>query len=165
MPLIVAPEIPGLAPELLAGGWLCDPAGMTQIDSSGTIVAELLKRIVIGDAARPDIISLHGTGTESNDLAESRGVEKHFGEMPPLCFGIKGAIGHLLGAAGSVESAVSILSLQHRIVPGTTNLMNQDPRCRIPLSPFLQKMAGLNRVAKLSLGFGGHVACGIFESA
>lgn len=160
-------EARGINPlaQVLAGGWLCDPAGMTQIDSSGTIVAELLKRIVIGDAARPDIISLHGTGTESNDLAESRGVEKHFGEMPPLCFGIKGAIGHLLGAAGSVESAVSILSLQHRLVPGTTNLMNQDPRCRIPLSPFLQKMAGLNRAAKLSLGFGGHVACGIFESA
>ena len=151
--------------QVLAGGWLCDPTGMTQIDASGTVVAELLARTVLGTALQPDFISLHGTGTESNDLAESRGVEKCFGDKAPLCFGVKGATGHLLGAAGSVESAITILALQNRTVPGTTNLQNQDPRCRISVNTLAQLYPTATRAAKLSLGFGGHVACGIFESA
>jgi 3-oxoacyl-[acyl-carrier-protein] synthase II len=151
--------------QVLAGGWLCDPTGMTQIDASGSIVAELLGRTIVNDTLRPDFICLHGTGTESNDLAESRGVARFFGDAAPLCFGVKGATGHLLGAAGSVESAITLLALQHRTVPGTTNLKNQDARCRIPMNPLAQSAPTATRAAKLSLGFGGHVACGIFESA
>ncbi len=146
--------------RVVSGGWLSDPTGMTQIDDSGTIVRELLSRSVPSNVS-PDIISLHGTGTEANDLAEARGVHSVFG-LRPRSFGVKGAIGHLLGAAGSVETAITILALRDRIVPGTTNLSAADPECRLNLSPTAVPLPGLASALKLSLGFGGHVACGLF---
>lgn len=146
------------------GGWLNDPTGMTQIDTSGAVVSELLKRTVCRETVPPDVISLHGTGTESNDLAEARGIRSAFGTSAPRCFGIKGSIGHLLGAAGSVETALTVLSLHHRMIPGTTNLETPDADCAIPLTGMSQSIPSLRRAAKLSLGFGGHVACGIFDA-
>ena len=152
--------------KVSGGGWLNDPTGLTQIDTSGSVVAELLRRVIRDHSQRPDVISLHGTGTEPNDLAEARGVYSFFGESPtPPCFAVKGAIGHLLGAAGSVETALAVLSLHHQQIPGTANLQSPDPRCPIHLSSRPEEMSSLRRIAKLSLGFGGHVACGIFERA
>jgi 3-oxoacyl-[acyl-carrier-protein] synthase II len=72
-------------------------------------------------------------------------------------------MGHLLGAAGSVETILTILALRDQIVPGTTNLQQQDPNCKLRLRSTSEKSPGLQRAAKLSLGFGGHVACGLFE--
>jgi len=151
----------GLA-SVVAGGWLSDPTGMTQIDASGAVVEELLRRTHAGRSLRPNFISLHGTGTESNDLAEARGISNAFGDAAPHCFGVKGALGHLLGAAGSVETVITILALHHRQIPGTINLSQQDPRCNIPLSSTAVRHNSLQCAAKLSLGFGGHVAYGVF---
>ena len=152
--------------KVTGGGWLNDPTGLTQIDTSGSVVAELLRRVILNQLQWPDIIGLHGTGTEPNDLAEARGVRSFFGQSPiPPCFAVKGAIGHLLGAAGSVETALTILSLHHQHFPGTANLQSPDSRCRIPLVSHGKPMLSIRRAAKLSLGFGGHVACGLFERA
>ncbi len=159
----VARGVTGIA-QVSGGGWLNDPTGMTQIDMSGAVVSELLRRTFENETVPPDAIGLHGTGTESNDLAEARGVHTAFGNAAPHCFGIKGAIGHLLGAAGSVETALTLLSLRDRRVPGTVNLESQDERCCIPLTPESQSFSSLRRVAKLSLGFGGHMACGVFDA-
>ncbi len=149
--------------RIVAGGWLNDPSGMTQVDESGAVVSEVLKRTLTFKGRCPDILSLHGTGTESNDLAEARGIRTAFGSTLPQCFGIKGALGHLLGAAGSVETVLTLLALHHQQVPGTTNLTIVDERCRIPLQPLAHRMPQMQHAAKLSLGFGGHVACGVFE--
>ena len=149
--------------KVLAGGWLNDPTGMTQVDESGAVVSEVLKRTLTLNGMRPDILSLHGTGTESNDLAEARGIHMAFGAAMPQCFGMKGAIGHLLGAAGSVETVLTLLALHQQQVPGTTNLTSLDERCHIPLQPQARRMPHMQKAAKLSLGFGGHVACGVFE--
>ena len=149
--------------RIVAGGWLNDPTGMTQVDESGAAVSEVLKRTLTLRGRCPDILSLHGTGTESNDLAEARGIQMAFGAKMPRCFGMKGAIGHLLGAAGSVETVLTLLALLHQQVPGTTNLTSVDERCRIPLQPQTHSMPQLQQAAKLSLGFGGHIACGLFE--
>ncbi len=149
--------------KIVAGGWLNDPTGMTQVDESGVVVCELLKRTLTSRGRSPDILSLHGTGTESNDLAEARGIQTAFGATMPQCFGVKGAIGHLLGAAGSVETVLTLLALHHQQVPGTANLTTVDERCRIPLQRQARRMPDMQQAAKLSLGFGGHVACGVFE--
>ena len=145
------------------GLWLSDPTGMTQIDQSGSIVAEVLRRSVERFEFLPDVISLHGTGTEANDLAEARGIDAALAGRTPACFGVKGAIGHLLGAAGSVETILTILALREQVIPGTTNLQDQDTNCRVSLNAMPKPMPGLQRAAKLSLGFGGHVACGLLE--
>ncbi|HQX52665.1 MAG TPA: beta-ketoacyl synthase N-terminal-like domain-containing protein [Planctomycetaceae bacterium] len=149
--------------RIVGGGWLNDPTGMTQIDESGAVVHELLKRTLTMKNRRPDFLCLHGTGTESNDLAEARGVQAAFGKDPPLCFGVKGAIGHLLGAAGSVETALTLLALQRGKIPATANLRSIDRRCQIPLQTSVAAMPAARTAAKLSLGFGGHLACGVFE--
>jgi 3-oxoacyl-[acyl-carrier-protein] synthase II len=154
--------IAGLA--CVRGGlWLSDPTGMTQIDQSGSIVAEVLRRSFGRHDFFPDIISLHGTGTEANDLAEARGINAVPGGQTPACFGVKGAMGHLLGAAGSVETILTILALREQVIPGTTNLQNQDANCPISLNLTPRSMPCLQRAAKLSLGFGGHVTCGLFQ--
>jgi 3-oxoacyl-[acyl-carrier-protein] synthase II len=149
--------------QVVSGGWLSDPTGMTQIDSSGAIVEELLRRSVPSGHV-PNMISLHGTGTETNDLAESRGVHAVFGPRP-VSFGVKGAIGHLLGAAGSVETALTIHALTKQLIPGTRNLMSLDPKCRLNMTSGSQHAPTMKSAMKLSLGFGGHVACGTFRVA
>lgn len=148
--------------QVVSGGWLSDPTGMTQIDASGAIVKELLKRTV-PSGFKPDMISLHGTGTETNDLAESRGVHAMFG-LAPMSFGVKGAIGHLLGAAGSVETALTIHALTRQRIPGTTNLTSLDPECCLSMNSSSQHARDMKTALKLSLGFGGHVACGMFKA-
>lgn len=146
--------------QVTSAGWLTDPTGMTQIDSSGTIVSELLSRTCTA-ASPPDVISLHGTGTETNDLAEACGVSRTLGNDSAPCFGIKGAVGHLLGAAGSVEFALMLLAMRNQVVPGTANLQALDEECRLNVSAKPMSRP-LSTGLKLSLGFGGHVAaCGV----
>ena len=64
-----------------------------------------------------DYINLHGTATPSNDAAEDRAVAAVFGTDTP-CSSTKGATGHTLGAAGGVEAMISLLALQHGLMPG-----------------------------------------------
>ncbi len=151
--------------RLISGGWLSDPTGLTQIDTSGTVVAELLRRLMnaAGDECEIDHINLHGTGTEANDLAEARGVRTVFGSHAPVCSAIKGSIGHLLGGAGSVEFAMTLLSLRDQLLPPGVNSQDRDERCDISLTGEHAVAHRMTRVAKLSLGFGGHVAGCIVE--
>lgn len=151
--------------QVLGGGWLSDPTGITQMDESGTTVAELLSRCCDSVGATPDVLSLHGTGTETNDLVEARGIVRSLGNRLPVCFATKGASGHLLGAAGSVETALLTAAMTAAFQPGTKNLTQPDPRCPIPLSPRGTPLPPNTTWGKLSLGFGGHAACGFFRAA
>lgn len=150
--------------QVLGGGWLSDPTGMTQMDDSGATVAELLRRCCGSVGVVPDVLSLHGTGTETNDLAEARGILRAHGKRLPECFAAKGATGHLLGAAGSVETAILTAAMLAGRRPGTTNLKQPDPRCPLPLDHCDAPISADAIWGKLSLGFGGHVACGLFRA-
>ena len=112
-----------------------------------------------------DAINLHGTATRTNDVAETRAVRAAFGSAADgiACSSQKGAIGHLLGAAGSVESALAVLSLRDQVVPPTINLRTPDPDCDLDYVPNVARPMPLRNVLKLSLGFGGHVAVGLFR--
>ncbi|MGH6610206.1 MAG: beta-ketoacyl synthase N-terminal-like domain-containing protein, partial [Burkholderiaceae bacterium] len=74
-----------------------------------------------------DYINLHGTATRANDLAEGRAVADLFGDTASSS--TKGWFGHLLGAAGIVESVVTMLALEHRFLPGTLHTTDLDPDC------------------------------------
>lgn len=141
--------------RLTGGAWSTDPTGLTQIDSSGTIVEHILDQMA--DGFSTDLCSLHGTGTLPNDLCEASGLRRHFGDAMPSSFGIKGATGHLLGAAGSVELGIAIRAMQHSVIPATTNHVVADPKCPISVKSELVTNQRLNSVTKISLGFGGHV--------
>ncbi|APZ91120.1 beta-ketoacyl-[acyl-carrier-protein] synthase family protein [Fuerstiella marisgermanici] len=145
--------------KLLAGNWMTDPTGVTQVDTSGAVVADVVKPLVEASNianAEPGFYCLHGTGTVSNDLAEANGLFTAVGRKVPA-YGIKGAIGHLLGAAGSVEFATMLLALRDRTIPATLNLQNIDSKCPVGVSNANVETSA-DTATKLSLGFGGHVA-------
>lgn len=100
-----------------------------------------------------DYINLHGTGTQSNDSAESRAVSAIFGSDTPVS-STKGATGHALGAAGALEAVICALSLQHSFVPGGLNTRRPDPA--LGLRYLTENRSGrLRRVVSNSFGFGG----------
>ena len=108
----------------------------------------------------PDYINLHGTGTTMNDLVECRAIREVFGAdaLRLQCSSLKGGMGHLLGAAGSVELAATALALRDQIVPPTINLGQSDPECSINLNPGEPRRMEINHAWKVSMGFGGHLA-------
>ena len=147
--------------QIVSGGWLTDPTGMTQIDSEGRIVSQLIRQLIrqLTSAHVPAHVQLHGTGTETNDLAEANGLNRIYGaDQLPVCSASKGATGHLLGAAGSVEFGFTLLGLRDQIIPGTRNHLESDPRCHVNLLQHTASPSSLHSAMKLSLGFGGHVA-------
>jgi 3-oxoacyl-[acyl-carrier-protein] synthase-1 len=100
-----------------------------------------------------DYINLHGTGTPSNDCAESIAVEAIFGTEIP-CSSTKGASGHALGAAGALEIALSALAITEGFLPGGLHCATLDPACH--LNYLRANAASAPRVAlSNSLGFGG----------
>ncbi|HEX9685247.1 MAG TPA: beta-ketoacyl-[acyl-carrier-protein] synthase family protein [Burkholderiales bacterium] len=100
-----------------------------------------------------DYINLHGTATRSNDAAEDRSVWELFGDAIP-CSSTKGATGHLLGAAGVTEIIISILAIEHGLLPGSAHTRRIDPamRCQYQVEP---RTAHVERVLSNSFGFGG----------
>ena len=96
----------------------------------------------------------------TNDRIECQSIRAVFGDQCSRidCSSLKGGLGHLLGAAGSVELAATALSLRDQIVPPTVNLVEQDPECRLNLSPGIAISRSIDQAWKLSMGFGGHIA-------
>jgi len=104
-------------------------------------------------AADIDYINLHGTATRTNDAAEDRAVVELFGTATP-CSSTKGATGHLLGAAGITEAVISMLAVQHGVLPGSAHTRSVDPALK---SNYLleSRSAPVRRVLTNSFGFGG----------
>ncbi len=102
-----------------------------------------------------DYINAHGTGTPYNDAMESAALRTVFGTGIPPVSGIKGMLGHTLGAAGVVETIACILALEHQFLPGTPRLQQSPEDFPASLIKSPQTAAGLRRVLKLNTGFGG----------
>ena len=115
------------------------------------------------DATDIDYINLHGTATQSNDAAEAKAVSALFGPNTP-CSSTKGATGHTLGAAGSMEAVICALALQHGLLPGGLNTQHLDPA--LPLDYLLKNSEqAVTRVLSNSFGFGGTNCSLIFGRA
>ncbi|HEY1313695.1 MAG TPA: beta-ketoacyl-[acyl-carrier-protein] synthase family protein [Steroidobacteraceae bacterium] len=115
------------------------------------------------DADAIDYINLHGTGTPSNDRAESQAVAGLFGTATP-CSSTKGATGHTLGAAGALEAIISVLAVEHGLLPGGVHTGEIDPLLKIRYLRDNQH-APLQRVLSNSFGFGGTNCSLIFGRA
>ncbi|BDB96087.1 beta-ketoacyl-ACP synthase II [Candidatus Hydrogenosomobacter endosymbioticus] len=113
-----------------------------------------------------DYINAHGTSTPAGDKAELAAVERLFCERLSgggLCMSsTKSSVGHLLGAAGSVEAGFSILALQEGVVPPTLNLDNPE-KTYIDLVPKIAQKRRLKVVMSNSFGFGGTNASLVFQ--
>lgn len=111
-----------------------------------------------------DYINLHATASQLNDQSEAKAIARLFPNPPP-CSGIKGLLGHTLGAAGAVEVVVSLLALQRGFLPGTCGLQQTDPEFELPViaEPIFNKQPRL--LLSNAFGFGGNNASVLLEAA
>ncbi len=104
-----------------------------------------------------DYINAHGTSTQAGDLAESRAIEKVLGThaQKVAVSSSKSMIGHLLGAAGAVESIISVLALKDQVAPPTINLDQPGEGCYLDYVPHTARNMRIRTVLSNSFGFGG----------
>jgi len=114
-----------------AGGYLFnDNNSLTSAGTDGELVKEVVEQSLksAGVTTREIVaIKAHGTGTRDNDLSEGRGLAKVFGEHLPPVISLKGAIGHALGAAGTVETAIWLSCLEEGTLPASFGFTQIDP--------------------------------------
>lgn len=110
-------------------------------------------------------INAHGTGTPLNDVSETLAFKLALGEdaYKAHISSTKGAMGHMLGAAGAAEAVASVLALKNGVVPPTVNLDETDPECDLNYTPKEAVKADLTMALSDSLGFGGHNGCLVFR--
>ena len=131
--------------------------------------AALCMQIALDDGGfEPDAISYinaHGTSTELNDKNETAAIKTIFGEAAykiPVS-STKSMMGHLMGAAGSVEAVFCVQVLQNDMLPPTINYENPDPACDLDYIPNQARPAHVDHIMSNSFGFGGHNATLIFS--
>lgn len=112
-----------------------------------------------------DYINAHGTSTKLNDLTETKAIKTVFKEhaYKLSISSNKSMIGHLLGGAGAVESAFTILSIYDGIIPPTINYENPDPGCDLDYTPNVAKKKQVRMAICNSFGFGGANASLVFK--
>ena len=106
-------------------------------------------------------INAHGTSTPANDLNETKAIKAVFGSHAAgvNVSSTKGATGHMLGAAGSVEFILGTLAIQHNIIQPTINYETPDPECDLDYTPNKPVQRRVDVVLSNSFGFGGHNVC------
>ncbi|SFA82396.1 3-oxoacyl-[acyl-carrier-protein] synthase II [Lentibacillus halodurans] len=112
-----------------------------------------------------DYINAHGTSTALNDKYETEAVKAVFGghARKLALTSTKGVTGHLLGAAGGLESVISVKAIDDGVIPATMNYETPDPDCDLDYVPNESRKQDINVVMSNSLGFGGHNATLIFK--
>ena len=160
------PEDAGDAVMLLGIGESSDAYHMSAPHPEGLGARRAMQSALAAAALEPgaiDYINLHGTGTPSNDRAESQAVTSVFGPTTP-CSSTKGATGHTLGAAGALEAVISALVLTHGLMPGGVHTATLDPTLT---AHYIKEnhRAPVSRVLSNSFGFGGTNCSLIFGRA
>lgn len=111
-----------------------------------------------------DYINAHGTSTLPGDLAEVAAIKKLFGQDTKTAISsTKSSIGHLLGAAGSVEAIISIMAMNADLAPPTINLDDPDDGCDLNFVPKEAQQMNIDHAMSNSFGFGGTNASIIFS--
>lgn len=154
--------------EVCGYGNTCDAHHVTAPRPDGTTQAAAIRQALDEAGYTSDdvlYINAHGTGTALNDVSETLAYKIALGEdaYKAHISSIKGAVGHMLGAAGAAEAVASVLALKNGIVPPTLNLDEPDPECDLDYTPNAAVKADLTIAISDSLGFGGHNGCVAFR--
>ena len=153
----------------LAGGALgSDAFHETNLNPDPANLAALLRRALADADVSPsevDYVNVHGTATRPNDPLECRAIRLALGPHADAasCSANKSQIGHLLGAAGAAELALTCLSLRDGFAPPTLNLTDPDPACDLDGTPLVGRSRRIDAAVKVSLGFGGHLAAAVLR--
>lgn len=154
--------------EVVGCGASDDANHMVAPLESGAGMALSMQRALEDAGVSPadiDSINAHGTSTHANDEAETKALKTVFGDHAKnlsICSN-KSQLGHLLGAAGGVESVISVLTLDTGIVPGTINLENPDPMCDLNYMADGPKKLNPKYVLCSNFGFGGTNASMLYK--
>ncbi|QNK76946.1 beta-ketoacyl-ACP synthase II [Winogradskyella undariae] len=156
--------------EVLGGGLSSDAYHMTAPHPDGIGVVAVMKNCLENAGLKPedvDHINTHGTSTPLGDVAELKAISEVFGSHAKNINinSTKSMTGHLLGAAGAIESIASILAMEHGIVPPTINHETVDENIDPELNLTLNKAQKRDIKVAMSntFGFGGHNACVLFK--
>lgn len=156
--------------ELAGFGATDDAYHITAPDASSEGPAQGM-RLAMQDAgissADVDYINAHGTSTSLNDAGETRAIKMALGETDARRIAIsstKSMTGHMLGAAGGVESVVCALAIQNGTLPPTINYTTPDPDCDLDYVPNTARESRVRACLNNSLGFGGHNATLCFKA-
>jgi len=154
--------------ELAGFGMSGDGYHITSPPEDGAGAVASMKNALRSAAMDPSevgYINAHGTSTPQGDIAETRAIKTVFGEKPNLAVSsTKSMIGHLLGAAGSVEAIFSVLAIRDGVLPPTINLDNPDDACDLDYVPGTAREAPVKAALSNSFGFGGTNGTLIFRA-
>ncbi len=112
-----------------------------------------------------DYVNAHGTSTTAGDIAETQAIKSLLGERAyqvPVSSS-KSQLGHLIGAAGSIEGIICVLAIQNDLLPPTINLHTPDPECDLDYVPNAARPGHIDVAISNSFGFGGHNVSLIFR--
>ena len=154
--------------EMSGYGASSDAHHVTQPHPDGEGAARAMKWAIEDAGITPDkvdYINAHGTSTPLNDKYETIAMKRMYGDHAYnlAISSTKSMTGHLLGAAGAIEAAFTVLAIKNDIVPPTINIENPDPECDLNYIPNTAKKQPVNVAMSNSLGFGGHNASLVFE--
>lgn len=147
--------------EILAQAVTSDAYHITSPDpEAGQIVRAMRTAVERAGLILSDIdyVNAHGTSTPANDRTESLALQRLLGDKAALVpvSSTKSMIGHLLGAAGAVETVACMLTLKNDMIYPTINYVTPDPECPLDYVPNISRSARVHYILKSSFGFGGH---------
>ncbi len=154
--------------ELVGYAATADAYHVTEPAPGGEGLVRAMRRALQKAGLRPeevDYINAHGTSTPYNDRTETMAIKTCFGEYAYklAISSTKSMTAHTLGAAGAVESVISVMTMLTGVIPPTINLHHPDPECDLDYVPNQARKATVNVAMSNSMGFGGHNACLIFK--
>jgi 3-oxoacyl-[acyl-carrier-protein] synthase II len=155
--------------ELAGYAATCDAFHITQPDPDGKGLSMAMRRALASARVQPeaiDYINAHGTSTPYNDKFETLAIKRIFGDHARrlAVSSTKSMTGHLLGAAGGIESVISVKSIQTGMLAPTINLEHPDPDCDLDYVPNQARAAKVRTVLSNNLGFGGQNASIVFRA-
>ena len=144
--------------ELLGAGMTTDAHHVTAPHPEGEgMIRAMVDALAASRCAPADVgyVNAHGTGTPQNDRVEAIALVRVFGEGRVLVSSTKSLVGHTMAAAGSLEAAATLLTLQHGLIPPTANLHHPDPDVPFDCVPGTARPVELGAALSNSFGFGG----------
>ena len=148
--------------EIVGYGTTCDAFHITAPEPTGDGATRAI-RLALDEAGNEGLenvyINAHGTGTPLNDKTETLAIRNALGEeraRKAAISSIKGATGHMLGAAGGAELIATILAIKEGVLPPTIPLLTPDPECDLDYVPRIARADKRALGISISLGFGGH---------
>lgn len=154
--------------EICGMGYTADAFHITAPDEDGEGAAHAMQLAIRDASVKPeevDYVNAHGTSTPFNDKIETIAIKKVFLDHAKKLSisSTKSMMGHLLGAAGAVESIVCVQAIQHGIIPPTINYVTPDPDCDLDYTPNDPRRRDVRLALTNSFGFGGHNVCLAFK--